>query len=93
MFKQSPHNIFNYQPLYYDKKKEKRDELKKKASDSASKIEGSFKSRIGHTADKKKSSNIRILVILGFIGLIAYYLLIHKDLISYMLQYLIPEAK
>ena len=97
MFKKPSHLVFNYQPLHYDEKKEKMEERKKKAkkesvNSNSSKVEGSFKLHFKRSTQKKqKESNIRLLVILGFFGLMAYYLLIYKDLIGYMLKFLIPE--
>jgi hypothetical protein len=95
--KKTPHNVFNYQPIFYDEKKERREKSKKeseenKKSEYTPKIRGEFRRQFQHTAQKKqRSSNMRLLFLIAFFGFIAYYLLIHKDMISYMLNYLIPE--
>lgn len=96
-FKRPRHSVFNYQPLFYDEKKElakkRKAELKtQKDWEYASNIQGEFRHRFQRSAQEgQKKSNIRLLILIAFFGFLAYYLLIHQDLISYMLKYLIPE--
>lgn len=95
--KRTPHSVFNYQPIFYDERKERREKSKKEAeetkkSEYTPKIRGEFKRQFEHSAQKKqRNSSVRLLILIAFFGFIAYYLLIHKDMISYMLNYLIPE--
>ena len=81
-FKLPKYNEFNYIPRYYDPEKEAREERIKKIKQELGdtdetyvpNIKGSF--RRYHRAQKrdKKVSNLRLLVILIFLSLAAYYL-------------------
>lgn len=93
-FKKTPHSVFNYQPIFYDERKERREKSKRESQKETydPKIRGEFKRQFERSAHKKqKQSNLRLLILIAFFGFIAYYLLIHQDLITKMLQYLVPK--
>ena len=84
-FKLPTNKQFNYQPLYYDPKKEERDAREKRiASELGVEVEKGNKSRITKGSmreyfqrEKKvrKQSNIRLILIAAILFFIAYLLL------------------
>ena len=101
MFNLPSNNRFEYQPLYYDEKKEKmRERLGKYNKDNDNEknyipdIKGKFKTNRSHSSSyssQKRISNIRLLVIIGFIGFIAFYILENQGIISYMFNILFEK--
>lgn len=84
IFKQNQPRAFGYRPRYYDARKERLEEMKKKYSSTEAdeQAEGREALRVklreewrGHRAKASSASNVRLIVILGFLFLIAYYLL------------------
>lgn len=83
-FKIPKYNKFNYQPLYYDAKKEEREKRNKqiKAELGLSEesdvyvphIKGQFKTYFRKQRLSKKSSNVRLVIIMIFLMLVSYYL-------------------
>lgn len=87
LFNTPSYNFFNYQPRYYDPKKEKREnrrrslklengkdvDLESKPGDT---IKGSFTYRINRKTTRNKASTIRFLIILVILSFVAYLILI-----------------
>jgi hypothetical protein len=99
IFKLPENKRFEYKPIYFDKRKE---ELAKKISDAQklkeikehnfykTEIKGKFKSEFQKNSllRQNRNSNIRIGIIIMFLGLILYYVKINNDLISRMIEIL-----
>lgn len=95
LFKRAQHKKFHHVPIYYDERKEKLKDIEDRAkaelgqeTDSTyqDRIKGSMRRyetnhrTMASMADKeKKRSNIRIIVILGILFLVAYLLWTHTD--------------
>ncbi len=93
-FKRPKHIVFNYQPVFYDEKKERmekrRAELDKEKKHSTN-IKGEFKPRFQRSVkEEAPKSNIKLFLILAFFGALLYYIFINKELIVSMLKYLVP---
>lgn len=98
MFKLPENNRFEYKPLFYDKRKEEIEKKKRYYKDLNSKkekgeytpeIKNKFKSLRKKSYSKQSQiSNIRMGIILLFLGAIIYYLISKWDLISYMFKIL-----
>lgn len=80
-FKTPRHKHFNYKPVYWDKAKEEREIRTKTALEATDKdyaqalrerMESRWRRSSG-TRDRK-NSNLRLIVILGFIGLVLYFM-------------------
>jgi hypothetical protein len=87
LFRQRKPRQFHYKPLFYDPKKEAREERLKKIRDAAGKDEplpyvpslrkGSFHAYHGtYRRNTHTRSNARLFVIILLLGLIAYFLLL-----------------
>ncbi|NJM16274.1 MAG: hypothetical protein HC896_13670 [Bacteroidales bacterium] len=80
LFKTPRHRQFNYQPVYYNPVKEELEQRTKKAKGEAGSVKqgiqrGQMRGYFHHVASQKKQSNIRLVVILLALFLLAYYLL------------------
>jgi len=82
IFKQNRPRAFGYKPRYYDARKERIEEMKKKYKDEGteSKSREALREQLqnewrGHRARANTASNYRLIAILGFLFVIAYYLL------------------
>ena len=93
------HRKFNYNPVYFDPRKEALEEKIKKIKEEKEGSEdgdykpdfkGKFKSsnRVNVTRKHNKSANLRLLVIILFLGAIVFYIMQKADLISYMFNVL-----
>ncbi len=93
------HNRFNYSPLYYDKRKEELENKIKTAKQQKElqekgeykpEIKGKFVRKFDRGVIKKhnKSANVRLAIIIGFLGVILYFVFQKLDLISYMFDVL-----
>ncbi len=100
MFKLPSHNRFEYQPLYYDEKKEQMKERLEKYNKSEddkeykADIKGKFQSKRSLNSSyssQKRISNIRLLIIIGFISAILFYIMQNQGLISYMFNALFEK--
>lgn len=91
-FKLPKNDKFNYQPLYYDEKKE---EMEKRQRLHGIKTESEEKERTTNikfeksmqrkeVADAKKASTIRLYAIIGVLTFVAYYVISHFELIQKM---------
>ncbi len=70
---------YNYIPVYYDERKEKKEnQMNDESKDNSyeSRIKGSFK-RKTNTIDKKDAfkSNLRLIIIIAILSALAFYLL------------------
>ncbi len=92
MFLKPPaHNVFNYQPSFYDKKKE---DAKKRQLQNQSKIKGAFTKKIERRSSlNNKANTIRLLIILGFVGILSYYIIENRELIIKMIEVLLQSKK
>ncbi len=104
MFKVPSHSKFDYQPLYYDEKKEKMKKRLEKYNTSVedkgtdaefnTDIKGKFRSNKNLSSSyssQKRISNIRLLIIIGFIGITMFYILQNQGVISYMFNILFEK--
>lgn len=84
-FKIPQHNSFDYQPLYWDPKKEAREErINRIKAELGQEVElgrkstmitrGSFRQNYGNLRRKGKESNIRLIIIISVLLLISYLL-------------------
>lgn len=80
-FKLPRHKNFNYKPLYWDKAKEERDKRMKSALEDTEKdysqalrdrLQMRWKRNAG--ARERKSSNLRLVAIIGVLFLVVYFL-------------------
>lgn len=94
-FSKPQHKTFNHIPIYYDEREERIKEMEEKAkegtgekkgSDYHASIKGSMRryqqnhtSTANFASSEKKRSNIRIIVILSILFLLAYLLWQHTD--------------
>lgn len=95
IFKRSHHKTFNHIPIYYNEGEERIKEIEenakvdlgeKKKSDYHDTMKGSMRrfqhnhiSATSFANKEKKRSNVRIIVILGILFLMAYLLWTHTD--------------
>jgi len=102
-FKVPQHDRFEYKPVFFDKRKE---ELQEKINtykenkelidkgDYKPNFKGKFSSSFEKSRKKQnKSSNIRLLGIIIFLGVITYIILQKLDLVSYMFDVLLSGKK
>ena len=101
VFRLPEHSRFNYKPVYYDEQKEKLDAKraqyqKEKAADEKiaaeykPQIKGAFKGNYQKSLSSiHKTTNLRILVILAFLGSIAYLIIQNSNLLDYMFKALV----
>lgn len=91
------HKGFDYQPRYYDERKERLEERKlmfkkdaDKASSTRSGIEINFRrnsSNASHYRSKQlRSANLRLILILATLFLACYYFFIHMDKLTYIID-------
>lgn len=85
LFRVPEHYVFDYKPIYYDEKKEKR-ELREKmltrevADESETNenyktnIKGSFKHSMSYKQKQSKFSTVRMIIFLAFIALLVYFI-------------------
>lgn len=98
------HTRFEYKPLYYDKRKEDLENKVKKYKEKKvllekgeytpeikGKFSGSFNK--GISKKQKKDANIRLLVIIAFLAIIAYFVIQKADIINYMFDVLLSGKK
>ena len=91
-FKVPKHNKFNYQPLYYDERKEEMKKRKKRLGidtekDETKKVtEIKFASNMNYreVSDMKRASTIRLYAIVGILIFVSYYVISHFELIQKM---------
>lgn len=88
-FKSRPNYVFDYKPRYYDERKERLDNIKKKyankenddfimsTSISKANLKTEWK-RSKHVAHDRKSNLRLALIIVILVGIFAYYLDLHK---------------
>ena len=88
LFRTYRHKVFNYTPLYYDQEKDELESRIKKAEAEAHAemkqgdkgvyrstiTRGSMRGYLKQTKRAKKQSNVRLVVIILFLLIIAYYL-------------------
>ena len=84
LFRMPEHYIFDYKPLYYDERKEKREKREqtiKNEIDGASQkedyktnIKGSFKHTMSYKQNNAKSSTLRLIILLVFIAILIYFI-------------------
>ena len=87
LFKLPKHKQFDYQPVYYDPEREKREERKKRiARESGSEenkeprnrlVRGSMKEYFRRDRKAQRASNYRLILIAAVLFFIAYLLLFH----------------
>ena len=93
------HNKFNYTPVYYDPKKEALEaKINKYKAEKEAEEKGEYKpdfkgkfvspTRRSMTRKHNRSSNLRLLVIILFLGVLAFYVMQKADLISEMFNVL-----
>ncbi|MEQ9262826.1 MAG: hypothetical protein RLP14_06665 [Owenweeksia sp.] len=81
IFKQGNARNFNYQPLYYDEEKERRNELKRKYAGEPEKLtREDFRSQLRQDWQKTRgkqvgSSNVRLVIIAIALFLITYLII------------------
>lgn len=84
-FKIPSHSIFDYKPLYYDERKEERErrnELIKQEmginstemNEYKPQIKGQIRRQIAQNRRHRKSSNLRLIVIIAALTFLAYYI-------------------
>ena len=73
-------NKFKYTPRYFDPEKEERERLKAEkgrsrlGSSSQQSIHGAFTKRLALRRKTRKSSNIRLLILIAIFGVLAWWL-------------------
>ncbi|MBK8806829.1 MAG: hypothetical protein IPO21_09345 [Bacteroidales bacterium] len=81
-FKQKKHKTFSFTPRYYDEVKERQkkllEEIEKERNGTTkttynSQIKGAFRAENSKTSKVKRKSNVRLVVILAVLILLAYY--------------------
>ncbi len=102
-FKVPQHDRFEYKPVFYDKRKEKLQEKIKayketkeltKNEDYKPNFKGKFSSSFEKTRKKQnKTANLRLLIIIVFLGIITYIILQKLELVSYMFEILLSGSK
>lgn len=90
-FKPPSHYVFDYKPLYYDPRKEEREKKEKEykkelgieetEEEYKPDIKGQFKSRIHYKRHVRQTSNLRLILLLVFIGVVAY-MFFYTDVVS-----------
>ncbi len=84
-FKIPQHKRFNYQPLYYDEEKEKREERLKRIRRELGKSDdedhyvptitrGSMRGYFDKTRRVKKQSNVRLVLLILFLFFVSYFI-------------------
>lgn len=84
-FKIPQHKRFNYQPLYYDEEKERREERRKRIRKELGKSEaddhyvpnitrGSMRGYFDKSRRAKKQSNLRLVILVLFLIFVSYFL-------------------
>ncbi|MDZ7740868.1 MAG: hypothetical protein U5Q03_03740 [Bacteroidota bacterium] len=91
-FKRPKPKQFNYQPLYYDKEKDEREQRKKKlgytdSDDKADQLRAQIrrKWRYEYEARKKRSSELRTVVYIAIAGL-AIYLIFFTNIVDNLVR-------
>ncbi len=91
-FKRPKPKPFNYQPLYYDKEKDEREQRKKKlgytdSEDKAEQLRAQIrrKWRYEYEAKKKRTSELRTVIYLAFAGL-AIYVIFFTDIVDNLVR-------
>jgi hypothetical protein len=87
-FKLPGYSVFNYQPLYYDPDKEKREERRRQLrmekgkdpdfdseASTEERIRGRIKYRIAPVKKSRRNSNIRLFVIFSVLVILLYIIL------------------
>ncbi len=82
-FKLPKHKVFNYDPIYYDERKEKREERIrmieqemgiKKDEITRTLSKGSFSVHFERKRKSQRYSNMRLIILIVFLLFVAYYL-------------------